>query len=230
MAITLAQLKKHLDEIGLKYTEIERDRQDLAVLSLSWQIDDISETGKFDVDMLAVLQEPAEDKSGFEFLNLRSRKLDGDAKFHEADEIKKAALFSYLLDRNNTIKIGRWCFDKSDGEVVLDHPIAIEKGDLAKDQLKRSVMSLVSEGKKGYVALRRIKAHNDPEKALEDNSKIASTILTQLAMQDPQLLTTFVLNKEKFDKHPDALVSIRDLLVGKDMQAAAALIQTIADN
>ena len=68
------------------------------------------------------------------------------------------------------------------------------------------------------------------EKALEDNSKIASTILTQLAMQDPQLLTTFVLNKEKFDKHPDALVSIRDLLVGKDMQAAAALIQTIADN
>jgi hypothetical protein len=226
MAITLAQLKEKLDRIDLKYMQV-KDEEKHAVLLLSWGITDIEEVGNFDVDILLTLQERAENGTGFEFLNVRSRGMEAEANFHQCDETTQMALFRYLLDVNNTVKIGRWCFDKNDGEVVIDHPIAIEQGDIADDQLKRVIHTIVSTAKKGYVALKRIKANGDPEKELENSDKIFNAVLTELAMQQPAILQTLILNREKLEKKAGTMAAIRNLLQLKQVDAAVAMIKAV---
>lgn len=209
MAMTLEDTKKMLDSIGLKYNQV-RNAEDHAVLLLSWRIDKDSEVGEYDVDLLITLTEPT--KNGFEFMTLRSKGLEDGLNFHEAEQDKQFALFKYMVDRNNTIKIGRWGYDSNDGEIVLDHPIILEKGSVAQDQLDRAISTVVSEAKKGYVKLRRIKQTGDPEQVLENISEFFDAMLVNIATQKPELLQPFVLAKEKIVGKPALLKKIANLI------------------
>ena len=189
MAMTLEDTKKMLDSTGLKYNQV-RNEEDHAVLLLSWRIDKDSEVGEYDVDVMITLTEPS--KGGFEFMTIRSRGLEEGLNFHEAEQDKQFALFKYMVDRNNTIKIGRWGYDSNDGEIVLDHPIILEKGPVAEDQLSRAISTVVSEAKRGYVVLRRIRETGDPEKKLANMDKLFDDLLVVFATKASSLLAAFV--------------------------------------
>lgn len=224
MAMTLEDTKKMLDSIGLKYNQV-RNEEDHAVLLLSWRIDKDSEVGEYDVDVLLTLTEPA--KNGFEFMAIRSRGLEEGLNFHEAEQDKQFALFKYMVDRNNTIKIGRWGYDSNDGEIVLDHPIILEKGSVAQDQLDRAISTVVSEAKKGYIILRRIKQTGDPEQKLANVSELFDALLVAIATQKPELLQSFVIAKAKLTENPELLKTLDKHLKAGEVDKVEQLVKNL---
>ena len=212
MAMTLEDTKKMLDSIGLKYNQV-RNEEDHAVLLLSWRIDKDSEVGEYDVDLLITLTEST--KNGFEFMTLRSKGLEDGLNFHEAEQDKQFALFKYMVDRNYTIKIGRWGYDSNDGEIVLDHPIILEKGAVAEDQIDRAIRTVVSEAKKGYVALRRIQQTGDPDQKLANANDLFDGVLLKVATKKPTLLKLLVESKAKLVSNV-ALLNILDSYISDE--------------
>ncbi|QBL10444.1 hypothetical protein E0Z06_13345 [Rheinheimera sp. D18] len=224
MAMTLEDTKKILDSIGLKYNQL-RNEEDHAVLLLSWSIDKDPEVGEYDVDILLTLTEPS--KNGFEFMMIRSKGLEKDLNFHEAEQDKQFALFKYMVDRNSTIKVGRWGFDQDDGEIVVDHPIILEKDSLAQDQLERAIRIMVTEVKKGYVVLRRIKQSGDPEQEILNSNSIFDELLISLATKAPHILANFVMIKPSLIDQPDTLRKIKLLVDKNDFNEVEKIVRTL---
>jgi len=54
----------------------------------------------------------------------------------------KARVLETLLTENHRVKIGRFCYDPSDGEVYLDWFLPLEDGTLTPQQLKRCITAL----------------------------------------------------------------------------------------
>lgn len=222
MAITLDATKQLLNEMEIKFQEI-RNLEDRAALLLSWRINKDEEVGEYDVDVILSLSEPS--PAGFEFLIVRSKGLEKDLNFHEAPEDKKLALLSYIADRNNTVKIGRWAFDKNDGEIVVDHPMILEQGPINKEQLERAIHTIVSEAKQGYVVLRRIKQHGDPEQKILNSESLFNNLLSEIATKAPIVLKEFVLAKEHLLSNPILLKTIEDLIKSGEYGKIADIVK-----
>lgn len=60
------------------------------------------------------------------------------------NDLHRGKAFEVLLQENHVLKIGRTCFDPSDGEVYVDWFHPIEDGVLTHEQLRRCVLALIS--------------------------------------------------------------------------------------
>lgn len=60
------------------------------------------------------------------------------------NDVHRGKVFEVLLQENHLLKIGRTCFDPSEGEVYVDWFHPIEDGVLTHEQLRRCVLALFS--------------------------------------------------------------------------------------
>lgn len=66
------------------------------------------------------------------------------------------AALEWIANHNYRIKVGRWGFDKSDGDVTIDYFLPIEDGSLTSKQLARVIRTIASEARREIPTLARI--------------------------------------------------------------------------
>lgn len=123
MAVTFDELKKILEATDLNF--FVDSEKELVILGFS---------GCYGVHHL--LLKLVENGEGLLF------KVPGLAML-ASDHPFKAKVLETLLAENNRIKIGRFCYDPSDGEIYLDWFIPIEDGTITPQQLRRSFIALM---------------------------------------------------------------------------------------
>ena len=74
----------------------------------------------------------------------------------KSDHPFKAKVLEVLLTENHRVKIGRFCYDPSDGEVYLDWFLPLEDGTMTSQQLKRCIIALFHLADEMTPRLRRL--------------------------------------------------------------------------
>lgn len=67
----------------------------------------------------------------------------------------KDAAIEWMANHNYRIKIGRWGYDRSDGEVAVDYFLPVEDGTLTSKQLGRVIRTIASEVRREVATLAR---------------------------------------------------------------------------
>lgn len=135
MAITFGQILGYLNERGLRYQTMSEDERVVVPFG--------GETAS-----VVVIVDLVEDGEGliFRLPNL----------LHIADTPHQADCLRFMLHHNYRVKIGMFGFDRQDGEVVLEHFIPIEDGDLTSAQFHRVLRTLLMVHRTTLPELQRI--------------------------------------------------------------------------
>jgi hypothetical protein len=126
MAISFEDLRTALESAGIR-TICDPHKQIALCLGV----------GGSDIICLAVRL--IEDGEAIHFMVPRIAMVTSESKHRDK-------IFEVLLVENHFRKVGRACWDPSDGEVYLDWFHSIEDGTVTADQLRRCVTSLFVEG------------------------------------------------------------------------------------
>lgn len=123
MAVTFDELKLMMEETGLKFMS-DPDRE-IVLAGIS---------GLNGVYHL--LLKRVEDGEGLLLRVPGLATVKGDHPF-------KTRVLETLLSENHRVKVGRFCYDPSDGEIYLDWFLPLEDGCLTPQQLKRCIGALL---------------------------------------------------------------------------------------
>ncbi len=123
MAVTFEELKSTLETTGLKF--FCDPEKETILLGFS---------GCHGVH--TILLKRVEDGEGLLFRVPGSAMVKDDHPF-------KAKVLETLLAENHRVKVGRFCYDPSDGEIYLDWFLPLEDGMVTPQQLRRCLIALL---------------------------------------------------------------------------------------
>lgn len=212
MAISFDTITKHLDQAGIKYKPDEEEK--MAYFGISTDDDEL---GSLTSPTFITLQE------GGEYIQFRCY-LDREKFPPEKTKTSPhlPALLQHLMYLNYSRKIGRWCFDPSDGDLYIDHGLPVEDDqevtfkqfERLRGTLGRSMLETMPE-------IKRLIETGSAEK-LDSANIILAAINLAITQGKMDLVAKLAPLKDSADQK--TLSALQKALANKDIEAIAVAL------
>lgn len=212
MAISFDTIRQHLNQAGMKFS-VDEDKN-LAYFGVSTDDDEL---GSLSSPTFITLQE------GGEYIQFRCY-LDREKFPQEKTKTSPhlPALLQHLMYLNYSRKIGRWCFDPSDGDLYIDHGLPVEDNDkVTFRQFERLRGTLASSMFEAMPAIKRLIETGSAEK-LDSAEIILAAMDLAVKQGKADLVVKLLPLKDNADQK--TLSALQKALADKNIEAIAAAL------